>query len=131
VVGVVHAAVAVEEDVGVGREDRVGPERPDLADEQLAQREVVREGTVWLVEVGHALVADDPGGFVLLPLALGGQVERVAVGVLAAGVAAGAAHEPAGGARVDPARGGRGRPEVGVVGVGDDQHEPGGSPIVR
>ena len=78
-IGVVHAAVAVEEDVRVGREDGIGPERPDLADEQLAQREVVREGAVGLVEVGHALVADDPGGFVLLPLALGGQVERVAV----------------------------------------------------
>jgi hypothetical protein len=131
VVGVVHAAVAVEEDVRVGREDGVGPERPDLADEQLTQRKIVREGAVGLVEVGHALVADDPGGFVLLPLALGGQVERVAVGVLAAGVAARAAHEPADGARVEPARGGRSRPEVGVVGVGDDQHEPGRSPIVR
>jgi hypothetical protein len=41
VIGVVHAAVAVEDDLRIGREHGVRPERPDLADEELAKGEVV------------------------------------------------------------------------------------------
>ena len=51
VVGVVDATVAVEDDLGIAREDGVGTERPDLADEQLAQGEIVRQGAVGLVEI--------------------------------------------------------------------------------
>ena len=49
-VGVVHAAVAVEQRLRVGGEDGVGTERPDLADELLAQGEVVGERAVGLVQ---------------------------------------------------------------------------------
>ena len=45
-VGVVDAAVVVEERLGVRREDGVRPEGADLAHEQLAQREVVRQRAV-------------------------------------------------------------------------------------
>ena len=129
-VGVVDPAAAVEDRLGIGREDGVRAERPDLADELLAQREVVGERAVGLVQEGHAGIADDRGRRPLLGLAQGGQLERVGVRVLAALVAARAAHQPALGALVDPAGGRRGRAEIGIVGVGGDDHEPGGSPGV-
>ena len=50
VVGVVHAAVAVEQRLRVDGQDGVRPERPDLAHELLAQGEVVGEGAVGLVQ---------------------------------------------------------------------------------
>ena len=68
-IGVVHATAAVEDGLGVGAEDRVGPERPDLADELLAQRQVVGEGPIRLVQEGDAFVADDGRGGALLTLA--------------------------------------------------------------
>ena len=49
-VGVVDPAALVEDRLGVGGEDGVRTERPDLADELLAQGEVVGEGAVGLVE---------------------------------------------------------------------------------
>ena len=79
-VGVVDAAVAVEDDLRVGRQHRVGPERPDLADELLAQGEVVGERPVGLVEERHARVAHDLGRGPLLALAERGQLERVGSG---------------------------------------------------
>ena len=75
-------------------------------------------------------VADDRGGGPLLGLAQRREGERVGVGVLTALVAAGAAHQPALGAGVDPAGGRPGRPELGVVGVRGDDHEPGRPPGV-
>ena len=50
VVGVVDPAALVDDRLGVGGEDRVRPERPDLADELLAQGEVVGERAVGLVQ---------------------------------------------------------------------------------
>src|SRR5439155_20594720 len=51
-------------------------------------------------------------------------------GDAAGGVAARAADEPAGRALVDPASRGTGRPEVGVVRMAGDHHEPIGPPAV-
>ena len=110
-VGVVDAAVAVEDDLRVRGEHRVRPERPDLANELLAQRQVVVERAVGLMQERHARIADDVGGDALLLFAQGGQLERVAIRILAARVAARAAHEPADGSRVDPARSRRGGPK--------------------
>ena len=56
-VDVVHAAVVVEHVLRVHGEDRVRPERPDLAHELLAQGEVVGERAVGLVEERDAVVA--------------------------------------------------------------------------
>ena len=49
-VGVVDPAALVDDRLGVGGEDRVRAEGPDLAHELLAQGEVVGEGAVGLVE---------------------------------------------------------------------------------
>ena len=130
-VGVVHAAVAREGVLRVGREDRVRAEGANLAHEVLAQDQVVDERAVGHVQEGHARVADDLGRGPLLALAERRELERIGVRVLGAGVAAGAAHQPADRALVDPARRGRGRPEVGVVRMRGDDHEPLGSPGVR
>jgi hypothetical protein len=99
---VVDAAEAVEHDLRVRRQDGIRPKRPDLADELLAQREIVLERAVGLVEEGDALVADDRRGGRLLGLPQGGQLERIEVRILPAGVSARAADEPADRARVDP-----------------------------
>ena len=123
VVDVVHAAVAVEDRLGVDRQHRVGTELADLADELLAQGEVVGERPVRLVEEADVVVAHDLGRGPLLALAERAELDRVGPPVVRAGVAAGAAHEPADGAFVDPAGGRPGRPEVGVIGVGDDDQE--------
>ena len=123
-------ATLVEDRLGIGGQDRVRPEGPDLADELFAQGEVVGQGAVRLVQEGDPGITDDRRGGPLLGLAQRGQLERVGVGVLAALVAARAADQPALGARIDPARGGAGRPEVGVVGVGGDDHEAGRAPGV-
>ena len=131
VVGVVDAAVAVEDDLRVGGEHGVRSERPDLADEVLAEGEVVVECAVGLVEERHARVADDVGGDPLLLFAQRRERHRIEVGVLAAGIATRAADEPADRALVDPARGRCGGAEVGVVGVGDDEHESRRPPVVR
>ena len=130
VVDVVHAPVVVEDRLRVDRQDRVGPERADLADEELAQREVVGERAVGLVEERHARVADDLRRRLLLRFAERAELERVRPPVVVAGIALRAAHEPARRALVDPAGRRRRRPEVGVVGVGDDHHEPGRAPGV-
>ena len=58
-IGVIHAAAAVEQHLGVLAEDGVRPERSDLADELLPQRQVVLERAVRLVEKRNAFVADD------------------------------------------------------------------------
>ena len=129
-VGVVHAAVAVEEGLRVGRQDRIGPERPDLADEQLAQGEVVGQGAVRLVQERHAGVPDDRGR------------RRCSVSRSAAssnGSASGSSppwsplvqhtSQP-----TEPwsihARRRPGRPELGVVRVRGDDHEPVGPPVM-
>ena len=106
-VGVIDAAVAIDERLGIGRQDGIRAERPDLAHELLAQGEVVGQGAVGLVQERDAGVPDDRRGGSLLRLAKGGQGERVGIRVLAALVAARAADEPALRARVDPASGGR------------------------
>ena len=97
----------------------------DLAHELLAQREVVGEGAVGLVEERDRRRSPRPRP---PPAARASrsaaELERIGPPVVGAGVAAGAAHEPAGGPLVDPAGGGRGGSEVGVVGVRDDHHEP-------
>ena len=115
----------MEHGLRVGGEDRVRPERPDLADQQLAQREVVGERAVGLVQEAHARVADHGRRGALLGLAQCRQLERIGVRVLAALVAARAAHQPADRPRIDPAGGRAGRTELGVVGVSGDDHEPG------
>ena len=89
----------------------------------LAQGEVVGQGAVRLVEEGHTGIADDGRRGALLALAQRGQLERIGVGILAALVPARAAHQPADRPCVDPARGGPRRPEFGVIGVGDDDHD--------
>ena len=95
VVGVVHAVGAVEDRLGVGREDGVRTEGADLADELLAEGQVVGQRTVGSVEERDPGVADHVGRGPLLRLADRRQLERVEVRVLAARVAARAAHEPA------------------------------------
>ena len=69
VVDVVHAAVAVEDRLGVDRQHRVGTELADLADELLAQGEVVGERPVRLVEEADVVVAHDLRRGPLLALA--------------------------------------------------------------
>ncbi len=131
VVRVVDAGPLVEQDLGVVGEDRVRPELADLAHEQLAQRQLVGQRPIRLVQEPDIVVADDGGGPALLHLARGRQLQRVELGVLAALVPAGAADEPPHGAAVDPARGRRRRPEIRIVGVRHDDHEPGRPPRVR
>ena len=70
-VGVVDPAALVDDRLGVGGEDGVRSEGPDLADELLAQGEVVGEGAVGLVEEADPGVADDRRGRPLLGLAQG------------------------------------------------------------
>ena len=70
-------------------------------------------------------------GLALLFFARSREEERVGVGILAAGVARRAAHEPALRAGVDPGRCRSCRTEVGVVRVAHDDHESGRSPCVR
>ena len=122
-VGVVDPAALVEERVGIGGEDGIRPEGADLADELLAQRQVVGQRPVRLVEERDPGVADDRRRRALLGLAQRGEHERVGVGILAALVAARAAHQPALRTRVDPARRRPGGPELGVVRVRRDDHE--------
>jgi hypothetical protein len=128
VVGVVDPAAFVDDRLGVGGEDRVRAERADLANELLAQREVVGKSAVGLMEEAHPGITDDRRGCALLCLAQSREPERVGIGVLAALVAAGTAHEPPLGPGVDPSGGRPGRPELGVVGVRGDDHEAGRSP---
>ncbi len=130
VVGVVHATTLVEDGVRIGGEHRVGPKGPDLANELLAQGEVVGKRAVRPVEECHAGVADDRGRGALLRLTRGREGQRVGIGVLATLVAARAAHQPALGAGVDPTRGRAGRPEICIVGMGRDDHESEGAPSV-
>jgi hypothetical protein len=130
VVGVVDAAVAVEQRLGIHRQHGIGAEGPDLADQLLTQGKVVGERAVRLVQEGDSLVADDVGGGTLLGLAQRRELQRIGAPVVSARVAARAAHEPAGGAGVDPGRRRGRRPEVRVVGMGHDHHEPLGSPRV-
>ena len=129
VIGVVDSTVVVEEDVGIGRQDGVWTERANLANEHLAQDEVVDERAVRLMEERDARVTDDRRRGPLL--AESGELERIGLRILAALVAARAAHEPALRARVDPSGGCRGWSEVGVVGVRGDHHEPLRAPVVR
>ena len=130
-IGVIDTAIAIEEGLGVHRENGIGPERPDLPHQVLAEDEIVDERTVGLVEEGDPRVPDNPCCGFLLGLAPRRQLERIGAPVVGAGVAAGAAHEVPLRALVDPACGRRGRAEVRVVGVGDDHHEPLRSPAVR
>ena len=131
VVGVVDAAIAVEEGLGVGRQDRVRSKGPDLADQHLAQREVVGQPAVGLVEERDPGVPDDPGRGPLLRFAERCQRQRIGIRVLATLVATRAADQPALGSVRDPAGGGRSGAELGVVGMGRDDHESVGSPVVR
>src|SRR5436190_1333098 len=85
---------------------------------------ILRSTAVVMVEERDAGVADDLGRGALLPLAHGGELQRIGVGVLAAGVAARATDQPARGARVDPGGGRAGGTEVGIIGMAGDDHEP-------
>ena len=129
-VGVVDAAAPVRHDVRIVGEYGVGPERADLTDQQFAERQVVGQCAIGLMEEGHALIADDGRGAPLLGLACQRKLLRVDVGVLASLIAAGAADEPAHRSGVDPA-GGRGRgAEISVVRVRGNDHEASGTPLV-
>ena len=130
VVGVVDAAAAIEQDLRVVGQDRVRPELADLADEQLPEGQLVGKRPVRLVEEPDVVIADDLARPALLGLTRRRQHERIDLGVLSTLVPARAADEPTDGSAVDPARGRGGRAEIGVVGVGDDQHESPGSPVV-
>ena len=126
-VGVVDAAVVVEERLGVGGEDGVRPEGPDLADEQLAQGEVVGQRAVGPMEEGDARVADDAAAARCSRLAERGELERVGVrGPRRPGrrwcSTRASPRRPASIQRAAVP----GRPELGVVGVGGDDHEPAG-----
>src|SRR4029450_4137614 len=121
-VGVVDAAAEMEHGLRVRAEDRVGLERADLADQHLAQGEVIRQRAVGLVQERDAGVADDGRRSTLRA--------RSAWGILAPVVAGGAAPEPAGGTAVDPRGRRAGRSEVRVVGMGGDDHEAIRPPIV-
>ena len=131
-VRVVDATVPVEQRLGVRREDGVRAEGPDLADQLLAQGQVVGERAVGLVQEGHAGIADDRGRGALFGLS-----RRAAS---SSGSASGSSppwsplvqhtSQPSR-AGIDPGRGGPGRPEVGIVRVGRDDHESGRPPIVR
>ena len=111
VVGVVHAVGAMEDRLGVGREDGIRAEGADLADEVLAEGKIVGQRTVGSVQERHPGVADHVGRGPLLRLADRRELERVEVRVLTALVAARAAHEPALGAFRDPAGTRRGGPK--------------------
>ena len=127
VVRVVDAAAAVEEDLRVVGQHRVRPELADLADQQLAERQLVGERAVRLVEEPDVVIADDGGRRRCSASRVAASSSGSMLGVLAALVAARAADEAADRARVDPAGRRRGRPEVRIVGVRDDQHEPRGA----
>jgi hypothetical protein len=86
-VGVVDAAAPMEHSLGIGAEDGVRLERPDLTHQMLAQGEVIDQGTVRLVEERHALVADDFGSRALFSFTERGELERIGEGVLATLVA--------------------------------------------
>ena len=109
---------------------RVRPERADLADELLSKRQLVRKGTVGLVQERDPRVADDLRGACLLDFTQRCQLERIESGVLTARVTARTADQPARRARVDPARGRRRGSEIRVVGMSHDHHEPVGPPRV-
>ena len=131
VVGVVDAAVVVEQRLGVHRQDRVGPEGPDLADQLLAQGQVVGERAVRLVEEADALVADDRGGGPLLrlPERRRAPADRSASRRRRRRRSCSRRASPTDPSSIQRGRRG-GRPEVGVVGVGDDHHEPRRPPVV-
>ena len=109
---------------------RVRPERADLADELLSKRQLVRKGTVGLVQERDPRVADDLRGASLLDFTQRCQIERIESGVLTARVTARTADQPARRSRVDPARGRRRGSEIRVVGMSHDHHEPVGPPRV-
>src|ERR1035437_5153692 len=129
-VRVVYPATTVDHDLGIATEDRVRPEGSNLPDQHLAQGQVVDQASVGLVKERDTGIAHDLGGAQLLVLSGPGQVERIEVGVLPSGVARRAADEPAFGPGDDPGRGRARRPEVGVIRVADDDHEPPRSPGV-
>ncbi len=131
VIGVVDAGVPEEDDLRIVRQDGVRPEAANLAHQVLAQRKLVGERAVRLVEEDHLVIADDLGGPALLLLAGRRQRQRVGRGILAPLVAGRAADEAADRPGVDPGRGRRRGSELGVVGVGRDHHEAGGTPVVR
>jgi hypothetical protein len=101
-VRMVHAPVAMEQRLGIRGEHGVRAEGANLAHEVLAQDQVVGQGAIGHVQERHALVADHLGGGSLLSFTERRELERVGVRVLGAGVAAGAAHQPADRALVDP-----------------------------
>src|ERR1035437_2446949 len=100
-VGVVDPTARIDHDFGILGKDRIRPERPDLADEKLAQDEVVDQGAVRLMQEAHPGVAYDFRRSALLMLAQLSQSNGICVRVLAALVAAGAADQPADGCTID------------------------------
>ena len=131
VVRVLDPPGAAEEHRGVHRQHGVRAELADGGHELLAKGQVVGQRPVGRVQEGHRLVADDRGRGPLLGLARGRQDQGVDGVVVRPGVAAGAADEMADRAGVDPAGHRAGRAEVGVIGVGHDDHRPLGSGGVR
>ena len=129
-IGVIDAAAGVDHDFRIAAEDGIGLERPNLANEQLAQGHVVGQTTVRLMHEAHACVADDLGCSALFGFACLCQFRRIEIRILAAGLARRAADEPALRTGVDPRGRGSRRPEVRVIRVPDDDHEPARSPGV-
>ncbi len=130
VVRVIHAAARVDYDFRISAYHGIGLEGPDLADEHLPQGQIICQGAVGLMQECHARIADYRCREPLFFFTRQGELHRIEFGILAAGVARRAAHQPAFRARLDPCRGGSCRPEVGVVGMADDNHESTGSPGV-
>ena len=103
-IGVVDHAAAVDDHLGVAAQNRVRLEGPDLADEHLAQRQVVREHAVGLMEERDTAVTHYGRRLALLVLALQRKLHLVEIRVFTTRIAGGAADEPALGARIDPRR---------------------------
>ena len=74
VIGVVDAAVAVKRRLRIYGKHGIRSKRPDLADQLLAQGEIVGERAIGLVEERDAVIADDRRRGPLLDLANGRQL---------------------------------------------------------
>ena len=130
VIGVIDPTARVEQRLGIGRQDGVRAEGPDLPDQVLAEGEVVDERAVGLVQEADTGIPDDLRRRALLGLAQGRELEWIGVRVLATLVTGGATDEPPDRTLLDPRRGGARRPELGIVGMRGDEHEPLWSPAV-
>ena len=81
-VDVVDEAVVADDHPRIVRGHRVWAQGPHLPHQLLAQREVVGQGPLGLVQERHRLVADERCGSALFALPRGGQLERIGSGVV-------------------------------------------------